>query len=132
MINITEDDLKACIEKDYGFRFDLIKNPVLCGLWCLRFEVNGIKYYGNTFFSGARPTLAVEGYTAKHYYKETPITEAYYKEYIQGKKWKLLKIIDAESGDYKDTGKRFNTEKDAQNYIKQQNEPANWYYDIEF
>lgn len=39
MTNYTEDQLKESIEKDYGFKKELIKNPVLCGLWHIRFEV---------------------------------------------------------------------------------------------
>lgn len=131
MCNYTENELKAIIEKDYGFKFDLIKNPRLCGLWYLRFEVNGIKYYGRTPYHGALPMLQVEGYTANHYYKGTPLTEEYYKKHIHGKKLRLLKLIDTETGYYEDTGKRFATEEDVQTHIKQQKNPANWDYDLE-
>lgn len=85
MQEYIEDQLKEIIENTFGFNKDLIENPVQTGLWHVRFEVNGIKYYGWIAHSGALPEIKVEGYTAKHYdFFGTPITEDYYNKFEKG------------------------------------------------
>lgn len=65
MKQYTIEELQEIIAKDYGFQKELIKNPEVCGLWHIRFEVNGIELYGSTPYAGAAPRLKVTGYTAK-------------------------------------------------------------------
>ena len=73
-MNMKEELLES-IEELYGFKRELIDNPEQWGLWVVRFTVNGIRYFGNISFHGAKPMLAVEGYTAKHYDHETPVED---------------------------------------------------------
>lgn len=126
----SEKELLDSIEKFYGFKRELIKNPEQCGLWHVRFEVNGIKYYGAVSFYGAAPTLRVEGYVTEHYEHETPVEDWYYDEFIKGRPVKILKAVDKESGDWEDTGIRFNSQKEAQEYIDRKPEPTDYRYDI--
>lgn len=48
----TQEELIASIEKIFGLKKELIKNPQQVGLWHVRFSVNGIKYYGAIPFYG--------------------------------------------------------------------------------
>lgn len=118
---ITEGQMIEVIERDYGFKRELIKNPRLCGLWHVRFEVNGILYYGSTPYHGAKPCLSVQGYIAKHYWHGTPITDEYYEEVIKGNKIEIIHYIDAgnDNGDWERTGIIFDTVEEAEAYISQ-------------
>lgn len=131
-MNYTEKQLKESISKDYGFNLNLIKNPELCGLWHIRFEVNGIKYYGCTCHAGALPQISVDGYTTKHYFHGTPITDEWYNEFIKDKKIKLLKAIDRENGDWEETDITLDTVEEMEQYINKLPKPENYYYDVAY
>ena len=132
MNNYSEEQLREIIEREYGFKRELIKEPKLCGLWHVRFIVNGIKYYGWTAFYGAVPQIAVEGCTAKYYDHETPVTESYYEEYIKGKTVRILHAVDPKNGNWEDTGICCEDQETAKRYIAEQKNPDQYYYDFEF
>lgn len=127
---ITEEQMINAIERDYGFKRELIKNPRLCGLWHVRFEVNGIEYYGSTPYHGAKPCLSVQGYTAKHYWHGTPITDEYYEKYIKGEKIEIEHCIDREAGDWERIGIFFDTVEEAEEYILQLSNSKDYSYDL--
>ena len=115
---MEKEKLIEIIEKDYGFKKELIKNPEQCGLWFVKFEVNGIKYTGNVSFHGALPQLNVIGHTTKQYDEYgTPVEDWFYSEFIKDKPAKLLHCVDAEDGDWEDTGIRFENQKQAEEYM---------------
>lgn len=115
---MDKKNLLDSIEKHYGFKRELIQNPELCGCWFVQFEVNGIKYCGSIPFHGALPQLKVTGYTTKHYNEHgTPVEDWYYNEFINGKQARLLHCVDADAGDWEDTGIRFENQKEAEEYM---------------
>lgn len=130
MNNYAEEQLKETIEKEYGFKRELIKEPALCGLWHVRFKVNGIKYYGWTAFSGALPQMAVEGRDAKYYDHETPVTEAYYEKCIKGRQVRILHAVDPQNGDWEDTEMRCEDQETAKRYIAGLENPDHYCYDF--
>lgn len=126
----TTEELIDSIHEFYGFKKDLIKNPAQHGLWHVSFEVNGINYTGACSFHGALPTLTVVGYTTKKYYHDTPVEDWYYKEFIEEKQVKIMRVIDAESGDWEDTGIRCKDQEEAKKYISGLKNPKEYWYDI--
>ena len=128
----TQEELIESIEKLFGFKKELIKNPEQCGLWHVRFEVNGIRYYGAISFYGALPTIKNDGYVTTHYYHDTPVEEWYYDEYIKGKEVEILKRIDSESGEWEDTGIRCKSQGEAKTLINEMDSPTQYWYDIVF
>lgn len=125
----TDEQLKECIEKDYGFKKELIKDPFLCGLWHIRFEVNGIKYYGYTSFAGALPQLNVEGYTYKHYDNHnTPVTDEYYNEHIKDATIVLKRYVGED--DCEDMDVTFESQEKATTYISKLDHPEEYFYDF--
>lgn len=117
-MKIEKEQLLDSIEKCYGFKRELIKNPHLCGLWFVEFEVNGIKYAASIPFHGAFPQLKVYGYVTEHYNEHgSPVEDWYYDEFIKGKRARLLHCVDAEAGDWEDTGIQFENQKEAQEYM---------------
>lgn len=129
MEKYTVDQLKNFIARDYGFKKKLIMNPVLCGLWHIRFEVNGIKYYGSTAFYGALPQLSIEGYTAKYYDNfDTPVTEKYYNDFIKDKIIMLRRYVG--EGDWEDMNVTFGSQKEAKEYISKLDNPTDYFYDF--
>ena len=42
IMEYSAEGLKESIERDYGFKRELIQNAELCGLWHIRFQVNEI------------------------------------------------------------------------------------------
>lgn len=125
----TQKELVQLISKYFGFKPELIKNPEKCGCWHVRFEVNGIKYWGSVAFHGALPTLGVNGYTTDKYYHETPVEDWYFDEFIKGKEVRILHYVDPDSGDWEDTGIRFSNQEAAKEYLKDKN-PKEFGYDI--
>ena len=125
----TEEELVQKISNFYGFKPELIKNPQQCGLWHVRFEVNGIKYQGGIGFHGALPTLSVVGYITDKYYHETPVEDWFFDEFIKDKEVKIIHYIDPDSGDWEDTGIRFQNQEAAKDYLKNKN-PKEYGYDI--
>lgn len=129
MTKYTDEQLKESIEKDYGFKKELIKNPVLCGLWHIRFEVNGIKYYGWTAHAGALPQIGIEGYTAKYFDNhDTPITEDYYNRCIKDSKIVLFRYVGKD--DSEDMNIDFSSQEEAKEYISRLDNPKEYYYDF--
>ncbi len=130
MKQYTIEELQEIIAKDYGFQKELIKNPEVCGLWHIRFEVNGIELYGSTPYAGAAPRLKVTGYTAKHTWHGGPITDEYYEEVIKGQKLVLRHCIDPDSGDWEELPKFFDTVEEAEEYIAGLDNSEVYDYDI--
>lgn len=126
----TEVELKNSIEELFGFKKELIENPVQIGLWHVKFCVNGIRYYGAIAFHGALPTIQIDGYVTNHYYHDTPVEEWYYNEHIKGKPVRIIKFLDPESGDWEDTGIRCRDQEEAKNKINSMTNPKNFWYDI--
>lgn len=125
------EQLKETIEQYYGFKRELIQDPEQCGLWHVRFTVNGIRYYGSIAFFGALPTLKVEGYATQYFDNfDTPVTEDYYNQYIRGREIRILHTSDLDSGDWEDTGVRCQTQETAKKYIRQQKDPNRYMYDF--
>ena len=117
-LTMEEEKLLNSIEKCYGFKRELIKNPQLCGCWFVRFEVNGIEYSGGISFHGALPQLNVIGNTTPYHNEHgTPVENWYYDEYIKDKKAKLLHCVDPDAGDWEDTGIQFQNQKEADEYM---------------
>lgn len=127
---MSEQELVNGIERFYGFKKELIRNVEQCGLWFVRFTVNNINYCGSISHAGAEPQLAVAGYTYKYYWQGTPVTEEYYKEFIEGQTIYLRKCIDAESGEWEWLEKTFKTPEEAEDYIETLDNPAIYGYDI--
>lgn len=126
---ISVEELKELIERDYGFKRELIQNPELCGLWHVRFQVNGIRYYGWTAHSGAVPQIKSEGcVTLRHDHMGVPVTEEYYNEHIKGHKTMLRHITDGESGDWEDTGMRFESQEEVEEFILSLPHPKEYFY----
>lgn len=114
-----KEKLLDSIESCYGFKRNLIKNPELCGCWFVRFEVNGIAYSGGISFYGALPQLNVIGNTTKYHNEHgTPVEDWYYEKHIKGKKARLMHCIDAEDGDWEDTGVWFENQEEAEGYME--------------
>ncbi|MGL6198718.1 MAG: hypothetical protein ACRC3H_07270 [Lachnospiraceae bacterium] len=135
MTNYTGEQLKDIIEQDYGFKRELIINPVLHGLWCVSFEVLGIKYCGSTPFAGALPLLSVAGYAHPYFQNYIPVTEDYYNDFIKDKRIVLRKFIpyaknDPDNGEWKSTIMEFSSQDEANKYIDQLDNPH--FYDYEF
>lgn len=131
MMEYTVDQLVKSIEKDFGFKKELIENPVLRGMWCIDFEVNNIKYHGYTAYAGALPQLVVRGSTSEFYDNhDTPITEEYYNEFIKGRKIVLRHVIDRDTYDWEDTGVFFKSQQEAKEYISQLEKSEDYFYDF--
>lgn len=126
----TQEELISAIEKYFGFKKELIKNPIQHGLWHVEFEVNGIKYAGAISFHGALPILSVVGYTTEKYYHDTPIEDWYYDQFIKGKPIKIIKNIDPDCGEWEDTGIRCKTQEEAKTKISNMLDPEKYWYDI--
>ncbi len=128
-----KDELMETIEKNYGFKKELIQNAELCGLWHVRFQVNGIRYYGWIAYSGAAPQLKVEG-NVHPYHDEmgTPVTEEYYNRHIKGHQARLIYFKDKETGDWEDTGIRFAGQEEAEKYIDGLEDGQKYGYDFLF
>ena len=126
----TKEELLDSIEELYGFQRELICNPVQCGLWMVRFTVNGIRFVGGISFHGAKPVLAVDGYSAEHYDHETPVEDWYWEEVLKDKKIRIYRITDRMSGDWVDTGIRCDTQKEAKRIIQEQGHPEDYGYDF--
>jgi hypothetical protein len=129
MENYTDEQLKEYIERDYGFKKELIKNPELCGLWHLRFVVNGIKYYGYIAYAGALPQLIIEGYTAEYYDNfDTPVTEDYYNRCLKNCEIVLRRYVGED--DCEDMNISFNSQQEAKDYISKLDNPKEYFYDF--
>lgn len=126
----TISELQEIISETYGFQKELIKNPEVCGLWHVRFEVNGIMFYGSTPYYGAKPCLKVTGYNTKHFWRGTPITEEYYEEHIKGKQLVLRHCLDIEAGEWESMPMRFNTVEEAEEYISDLKHPEFYSYEL--
>lgn len=126
----SKTELQECISKDYGFQKELIENPEVCGLWHVRFEVNGIQYYGSTPYYGAAPRLNVCGYTAKHTWHGGPITDEYYEEIIKGHKLILTHCVNLEDGDWEQLPIMFETVEEAEKYILELEHPEMYSYEL--
>lgn len=126
----TNEELCSSIEKFYGFKRELICNAQLCGLWHVRFTVNNINYYGHIPYHGAEPQLSVTGYEYKYFWHGSPVTEEYYKEFIEGKRINLQRCIDGEAGEWEFLDKTFNTPGEAEEYIATLDKPSMYSYDI--
>ncbi len=94
----TKEELLESIEELYGFKKELIYDPEQCALWAVRFTVNSIRYLGNIPFHGAKPMLAVEGYTAKHYDHETPVEDWDWDKCLRNQNIRIYRITDRMSG----------------------------------
>lgn len=132
----TQEELQEIVARDYGFQKELVKNIEVCGLWHLRFEVNGIRFYGSTPYHGALPLLHVNGYTTPYYCHDTPVTKEYYDEFIKDKEVYITHFSlfpDAETqddGDWEDTGISFATQEEAKEFINRQQDPKSYSYDF--
>ena len=130
MEKYSKAELQELIAKVYGFERKLIEKPEVCGLWHVRFEVNGIQYYGSIPYYGAAPRLMVDGYTAKHTWHGGPITDEYYEEVIKGHKLVLMHCIDLEAGDWEQLSNLFDTVDEVEEYIAQLDHPESYSYEI--
>lgn len=130
MKEYSKAELQELIAKDYGFERKLIEKPEVCGMWHVRFEVNGIQYYGSTPYYGAASRLMVDGYTAKHTWHGGPITDEYYEEVIKGHKLVLMHCIDLEAGDWEQLSNLFDTVDEVEEYIAQLDHPESYSYEI--
>jgi len=135
MNSYTDDQLKEIIEQTYGFKKELILNPVLCGLWHVRFEVNNIRYYGWTTSSGALPQLKTEGTISKYHDSwGTPVTDEFYNEFMKGKKIAIKKFVPfengGEEGEWEYTGKKFESQEEAETYINGLGDQVLYNYDF--
>lgn len=126
------DDLKRTIEEYFGFKRELIQDVEQCGLWHVRFTVNGIRYYGWVAYHGATPQLSVEGYATKYYWHKTPVTEEYYKEFIEGHCIRLQHYVnmEAQDGDWEWLNQTFSNPEAAETYIAGLDNPREYTYDI--
>lgn len=128
---MQNDDLKKIIEKIFGFKKELIKSVQQCGLWHVRFTVNGIKYYGWIAYHGALPQLFVEGYTSSYRWHGTPVTEEYYNEYIKGKCIRLQYLHrELEDGDWEWLDEYFSSPEEAEKYISKLEKSEFYTYDV--
>lgn len=128
IMTYKKEELMETIEKNYGFKKELIQNAELCGLWHVRFQVNGIRYYGWIAHSGAIPQLKVEG-NVHPYHDEmgTPVTEEYYNRHIKGRQARLLRFKDKDAWNYEDTGIRFACQEEAEKYIDELEDGQNYW-----
>lgn len=128
----SEDDLKRNIEEYFGFKRELIQDVESCGLWHVRFTVNDIRYYGWVAYHGAVPQLSVAGYTTKYYWHKTPVTEEYYKKFIEGQCIRLVHYVNMESqdGDWEWQDRTFDNPEEAEEYIAGLNNPGEYTYEI--
>lgn len=126
----TQEELINSIERCFGFKRELIKNPQQLGLWFVHFEVNGIIYAGSICFHGALPMINQIGYVTTHYYRDIPIEDWYFEEFIKGKLVKIMKCIDPDNGDWEDTGIRCKDQEEAKIRISNMDEPEKYGYDI--
>lgn len=126
----SQEELIRSIEKHFGFKKELIQNPIQCGLWHVQFIVNGIKYAGSIAFHGALPMLNIIGYETDHYYHETPIEDWYYDEFIKGKSVRIIKYIDQDSGEWEDTGIRCINQEEAKKRIGTMSNTEKYGYDF--
>lgn len=125
-----QNSLVDSISELFGFKRELIEDAEQCGLWHVRFKVNGIKYYGWVAYHGAVPQISVDGYSSPYRWKGTPVTEEYYNEFISGKSIRLIEYIDRETGDWKWLDIYFSTPEEAEHYISTLEKPMNYTYDI--
>lgn len=126
---MEKEKLLDIIEKDYGFKKELIKNPVQRGFWFVQFEVNGIKYNGSIPFHGALPQLKAGGHTTDYYNENgVPVEDWYYNKFIKGKKARLRHCVDEETGEWEDTGIEFKDQKQAEEYMSNLDENDLPYY----
>lgn len=125
-----QEELVKLIENLFGFKKELIKNPEQVGLWHVKFCVNRIKYYGAISFFGALPTIRNDGYETTYYIHDTPVEEWYYDAYIKDKPVRIIKSIDPENGDWKDTGIICKDQEEAKARINNMDNPEKFWYDI--
>lgn len=129
---MTNQELANYIEKTYGFKKELIQNIRSSGLGSVRFTVNGINYHGCTPYAGAQPMLWVESYAYTYYWRGTPVTEAYYKKFIEGRTIYLKKCIDADCGEWEWLDITFKTEAEALCFIRKFENPEMFDYDVKY
>lgn len=135
MDNYTPSQLKDSIEKDYGFKRELIMNPVSHGLWCILFEVLGVKYCGSIPFAGALPMPKVVGFSHLYYQNKIPVTKDFYNEYIKDKRIVLRKFVPykkdtPENGEWRSADIEFSSQDEANTYIDKLDNSQ--FYDYEF
>lgn len=127
----SKEDCINAIEKYYGFKKELIKDVEPCGLWQVRFRVNGIKYYGSVSYYGAEPMLTIEGYVTPYYWHGTPITEEYYNNFIKGNIIRLQYLHrEKEDGSWEWLNETFSTPEEAEAYISTMSNSENYSYDV--
>lgn len=129
---MNKENLLDFVEKNYGFKRELIKNPEKRGLAGVSFVVNGIKYFGHFPFHGAVPHIYVEGYTALHCDEHSiPVEDWYYDEFIKGKPAQIFHCVDREIGEWEDTGIRLKSQEEAQEYINSLDDREKDFYKYE-
>lgn len=128
---MQSNKLKRDIAELFGFKEELIESAEQCGLWHVRFVVNGIKYYGWVAYNGAVPQLSVEGYVTAYRWRETPVTEEYYNEFIKEKCIRLQYLyLDSGDGEYEWLNECFSTPEEADAYIAKLEKPNYYTYDV--
>lgn len=103
-----DKDLVEKIAKLYGFQIEKIKNPMRFGKHQIRFTVNGIRYRGNMPYRDLPSTLQVEGYV--------PDIPCRFPKYE--KPHKIVLYSRNEKGEWEDTGIRFYTPQEAEEWIR--------------
>ena len=107
----NEKETKQLIEEIaeiYGFQKEKIRNPVQSEDHHVQFSVNGIKYSGNMASGGEISFLEVKGYITDK--------DCIYNRYIRHEKIVLLKKN--EEDEWEDTGMRFNTPQEVEEWIR--------------
>ena len=96
----------------------------------MKFTVNNINYYGCVCHSGAEPMLSVEGYSHPYFWHGVPVTEKYYKEYIEGRTIYLRKCVDEDAGEWEWLDVTFESAEEAEEFIKTRKNQRIYSYDI--
>lgn len=127
-----QERLAELIEQKFGFKKELVEDIREYGLNILQFKVKGIKYRGWTFESGTLPQISVivEGYTSEHTWKDCPVSNEFYDNYVKGRKIKIFRCIGEERTNT-DTKVVVEDEQAAIAYINKQLQPEDYFYDVD-
>lgn len=120
------------IERDFGFKKELVEDIRELGIGIFQFTVKGIKYRCWRYQTGVLPQISVvvEGYTSEHTWQGCPVTNEFYDTYVKGRKIRVYKCVGEERTNT-DTGIAVDDEEAAIDYINKQKNPEDYFYDVD-
>lgn len=127
---MENSNLQLTIAETYGFKQELITNIIEVPGTQIIFTVKDIVYMGDVRFCGAKPMLEVIGYKTSFFWKDTPVMDVFYNEFIKDAPCIILKAVDIKNGMWEDTGIILPNQEAARAYISRLKNPGMYTYEI--